>query len=385
MATDRTVRFLQALGGASTSRVLNLGQVARVNRETPEHGAQPLFTSPILNTSFILKHRVRSDETYLFNSARSVVTKIIIPFDLNDLRAGGRSLFIDQRGFIETLKQAGNYTTENMERDLGVLRLLNAVPSLDPFLVREHLRNHDITVADCYFAISAGDQKRMHDFVSGELGRLMQMATGQANSDGSANRMVTAMLSSQVDEKLAPLRATLGLTGQDFREGVFSWRGFLYYKWSMGNFWPHVMAVLREVQAITPNGQLDAETRTFLTAAKRSIIEMVRDNGKHINKVLAIYDNAFEQLVANQSPKTFRDFLLSAPHMFLELGEKMGSISHIVSFWRYRFPADGPKLVDAEELATIFHDFTSGFAERMKEPESVLARPNVIDVTMLDA
>ena len=84
MAADRTVRFLQALGGASTSRVLNLGQVARVNRENPEHGENPLFTSHILNTSFILKHRTRSDETYLFNSARSVATKIIIPFDLND-------------------------------------------------------------------------------------------------------------------------------------------------------------------------------------------------------------------------------------------------------------------------------------------------------------
>ena len=43
-------------------------------------------------------------------------------------------------------------------------------------------------------------------------------------------------------------------------------------------------------------------------------------------------------LVEKQTPKTFRDFLLSAPHMFLELGEKLGAISHIVSFWRYRFP-----------------------------------------------
>ena len=81
--------------------------------------------------------------------------------------------------------------------------------------------------------------------------------------------------------------------------------------------------------------------RAFLTAARRNIIEMVRDNGKHVTKVLAIYDNSFADLVAHQSPKTFRDFLLSAPYMFLELGEKMGAISHIVSFWRYRFPA-GP-------------------------------------------
>ena len=106
-----------------------------------------------------------------------MATKIIVPFDLDDLRAGGRSLFIDQRGFVESLREAGNYNDENLERDLRVLRLLNAIPSLDPFLLREHLRNNDIDVAPCYFAISAGDQERMHDFVSGELSRLI--AAGQ--------------------------------------------------------------------------------------------------------------------------------------------------------------------------------------------------------------
>ena len=61
-------------------------------------------------------------------------------------------------------------------------------------------------------------------------------------------------------------------------------------------------------------------------------------------------------------PKAFRDFLLSAPHLFLELGEKMGAISHIVSFWRYRFRKGVPPRADADELCAIFQDFESGFA-----------------------
>jgi hypothetical protein len=93
--------------------------------------------------------------------------------------------------------------------------------------------------------------------------------------------------------------------------------------------------------------------------------------------VLSVYDNSFGSLVASQSPKTFRDFLLSAPAMFLELGERMGAISHIVSFWRYRFADNRP--IDAEELSTIFQDFTSGFAERMKPAESPIPRPRVIE------
>jgi hypothetical protein len=381
VAADRSVRLLDALSGASTSRVLNLFRIARDNVNNPEHAEKPLFLSPIINRAFILKHRARSDEIYLFPSPRSSATKIVTPFDETDLRAGGRSLFVDQRGYREALRQMGAYRDEKMERDFNVMRLLDAVPSLDPFLLREHLRNHEIEVAPCYFSISQGDQERMHRFVTGELSRLVALAGGSADS-ASSNRMVAALLSSKVDEKLEPLRLTLGLTGNDFREGVFSWRGFLYYKWSMEKFWPDVMGVLRQINTIRPQGQITNEQKIFLQAARRNIIEMVRDNGNHVTKALTVYDTSFADLVAHQAPKTFRDFLLSAPYMFLELGEKLGAISHIVSFWRYRFPPEAPSLVDAEELSAIFQDFSSGFAEKIKPESQPLIRPvEVIDGT----
>ena len=378
MSNDRSVRFLDALGGASTSRVLNLYRIALDNADNPEHAEKPLFQSPIINKSFLLKHRVRADEGYLFGSPRSVATKIIIPFDSTDLHAGGRSLFVDQRGYEDMLRQAGNYRPEALERDLMVLRLLGAIPSLDPFLLREHLRNNKIEVSPSYFAISEGDQERMHRFVTEEMSRLIVLAGG---GDSSSNRLVSAMLSNEVDEKLEPLRLTLGLTGNDFREGVFSWRGFLYYKWSMGKFWPDVMGVLREINTIQPIGGLTPEQKVYLTGARRGIIEMVRDNGNHVNKALSVYDASFADLVAHQAPKTFRDFLLSAPYMFLELGEKLGAISHIVSFWRYRFPQGAHASIDGDELSAIFQDFSSGFGEKVKEEPSVIKKPIVIDVT----
>jgi len=369
VSNDRSVRFLDALRGASTSRVLNLYRIARDNQANPEHGEKPLFESPLINRAFIVKHRARSDETYLFNSPRSTATKIIQPFDEEDLRSGGRSLFYDQRGFRDAFRQMGNYSMAALERDLTVLKLLDTVPSLDPFLLREHLRNHEIEVSPCYFAISEGDQERMHRFVSGELARLVKLAGGTRGSD-SSNRMVAALLSSRVDEKLEPLRVTLGLSGDDFREGVFSWRGFLYYKWSMEKFWPDVMGVLRQIHGIQPHGPVTVEQKVFLQTARRNIIQMVRDNGDHVSKSLDIYDTSFGDLVARQAPKTFRDFLLSAPYMFLELGEKLGAISHIVSFWRYRFPPGGPTHADAEELSAIFQDFSSGFGDR-EEPSGL--------------
>src|SRR5438045_7750792 len=104
----------------------------------------------------------------------------------------------------------------------------------------------------------------MYDVVRKAMSRLVVLAGG---GDASSNKLVSAMLSNQIDEKLEPLRLTLGLTGNDFREGVFSWRGFLYYKWSMDKFWPDVISVLREVNRIQPVGGQTPEQKVFLANA----------------------------------------------------------------------------------------------------------------------
>jgi hypothetical protein len=108
---------LSALGGASTSRVLNLMRIAAHHGEEPEHKGKPLFLSPVFNRAILVRHRVRGDETYLFMSRRSVATKIIMPFDNGDLKLGGRPFFVDQRAYLskpcsssETIATAAAWT-----------------------------------------------------------------------------------------------------------------------------------------------------------------------------------------------------------------------------------------------------------------------------------
>jgi len=336
--------------------------IAQTHADDPGHLGRPLFVSPALNTCILLKHRVRADDSYVLGDGRAVATKIIIPFDSTDLKSGGRSFFVNQRGFRDLLSEIGQYRNDSgMERDVAVLQVIARVPSLDPFLLREQLRGNGFTCADCYFEINQADQQRMHTYVSGEVQRLIQLAAG-GNDHNSTTKLVAALLSNEVDEKLEPLRLTLGMTPSDFREGVFSWRGFLYYKWSMEEQWPQIVRVLKEVKYVTPIGAIDNEIRTFLNQSQTTVLHRVREGGMGVKKILSVYDTAFEALVSHNTPRTFRDFLQTAPHLFIDLGEKMGAISHIVSFWRYRFPEKTRLVIDCEELASIFHDFNSSFA-----------------------
>jgi hypothetical protein len=359
---------LSALSGASSSRVLDLNAIGLAQSENTSHKASPLFLSPIINSAIILKHRLRANEIDFFEPRRALATKIIIPFQKRDLRAGGRSMFVDQRGFEALLLETGNYKEEpDMKRDLMVLRLIDRIPSLDPFLLREQLRSNDINADASYFEISSSDQQQMYSYAAKEISRLTALASGGAKGakSNATARMVSALLSSEVNEKLEPMRLTLSLNPEEFCEGVFSWRGFIYYKWSLNEFWPSLMKSLRDIRVIMPIGTASAAQKVFFSESKDTIIRAAKSSSDRVRTIIRIYDDAYGSLIEHQDPKMFRSFLLSAPSLFLEIGEKMGAMSHVTSFWRYRFPAGSPKSADADELTAIFEDFLRSFGQRV--------------------
>ncbi|MCA6296110.1 MAG: hypothetical protein IM595_02205, partial [Phenylobacterium sp.] len=72
---DRTMRDLGEIEKtASTSRVLNLIGIGGVVRNEPGYLEHPFFSSPRLNESLIIRHRLRSDEAGLLPDNRSTGT-----------------------------------------------------------------------------------------------------------------------------------------------------------------------------------------------------------------------------------------------------------------------------------------------------------------------
>ncbi len=361
--SDRNTRSLVALEKtASTSRVLNLLAVENAHANSPEWAEAPFFKNRVLNSAIVIKHRLRSDDQYLFGDFRASATKILIPFERTDLTLGGRSFFVGQRGWVELLNEACSHPPD-LAYDLEVLRLIDGLPSLDPFLVRETLRRNNIHIAPCYFAISQADMERMHAYVGEAITELVEMALGRmSGASGGSNlkRLVEALLSTDVDDRLEPLRLTLMLEGESFREGVFSWKGFLYYKWSLSVLWPDLKKVAAEIGQLQITGKRELETAAYLNAARQRLQAAIVTQKNSVARTLKVYDDAFEALTARGEPKTFRDFLLRAPDMFINLGEKVGVISHIGSFWRYRFPHGRPLTCSVEEALDILQDFESG-------------------------
>ena len=377
---DRSFRSLSGLEKtASTSRVLNLAAVASQHADDPEYATSPFFRATTLNGAVIIKHRLRADEQFIFERSKRISTKLIIPFERTDLSLGGRSLFVGQRGWTDLLAQLRG-TQDDENRDIALLEALDELPSLDPFLLREHLKRRDFQIAACYFAISQADVDRMQRFVSSEISKLVELAYGGASgSSSNISKLVSLLLSGQDDRRLEPLRLTLGLEGENFREGVFSWKGFLYYKWVLTSLWPELRSVIAELTEIKVVGPRDTEMLTQVKEIGGKVNQAILGQVRQVRSTLQVYDDAFGGLTQAGNPMAFRDFLLKSPDMFLSLGERTGMVSHIASFWRYRFPKGRPLRVELDELYDILQDFHHGLAG------DELARAKAAANTLLDS
>lgn len=364
----RDLSLIRASG--STARVLNLALAFERFGDTDDFKNKPLFKNPRLNRALILKHVVRQHERELFTRPTMTATKVILPYAAQELELGGISFMINEIRFERLLKDAvGGYTNDvDLLADAELLRVMAALPSFDPFLMRERLRVMGIDPARAYFDIAEADITRMRAFVGKEIAQLVNLAfaTGGMDAGGLSQRLADKLMTDETAKTLDPLRQTLRLSGEEYIEGVFAWKGFLYYKWLMDEIRPGLaefkprFAGLRITQATSDERQQLAETRKDILIKMALAIDRV-------DETLLEYGIAFASLAEGQ-PSAFRSFLLKAPSLFIPIGEAVGVIRHIDSFWRFRFPDAATPMMEADEAIEVLHDFetTVGGVEFVK-------------------
>jgi hypothetical protein len=359
VAIDRTVRRLTALQeSASTARVLNLAGTMRKFAHEPDSLTPPFFNHHLLNRAIILKHRIRANEIEQFAAPKQNATKVLLPIDPKDLKLGAHYFFMGQKDFEEVTKGAFGDALALGQHDRQVLDLIDALPSLDPFLLREHLRRSGFEPARAYFNISDADLERMHNYVEAEITPLVAMSfQAEVGSKAQAAKLVTKILSSNAPDDLGPLRGVLMLDEKEFLDGIFAWRGFLYYKWVLESLQRQTAAVTAAIELVQPRGQRDPEASAYIGPARNRICLSVQKTVGSIGSMLSVYDKAYQGLTQNGNPAGFRDFLLTAPAMFTNLGEQLGAVQHIVSYWSHRFPIGRPAIATAQELMEFLLDF----------------------------
>jgi len=352
------IRSLSSLEkSASTARVLNLRKVFVDFGDDDDYKASPFFKNITLNRCLILKHRLRGAERDEFSEFRNVATKLVVPIDVTDLKMGALYVFIGQRNFEKMLCNSLNKTELELQRDLEILRTMDTIPTLDPFLLRETLDRAGIKPANCYFQITEADIIRMLAFVEAEIGALVRMSLGNDGNAEAAGILTKKLLSNSGAADTEALRLTLHMDHVQYREGIFCWKAFLYYKWQLLDIIPKSVRILSEIENALPRGRATSDEKIQITEMRSNISRSFSKAVASVRDTLSIYDNAYYMLTQKSDPQVFKNFLLSAPELFKALGERLGAVQHLLSFWRYRVPEGTRPQMAAEELLDIFGDF----------------------------
>ena len=201
---ENSVRSLSRLHKAgSTARVLDLLRVWENAQHDNEPIEKPIFTHPILNKSFVIKHRLRRNETDIFEDGRATATKVLLPLDLSNLDAGGRYIFVGQPNYIDILSDATGIDISARQSDLKVMRALDSLPSFDPFLLREWLAKFGVFPDPRYFELSLSSVAQMEAFVFVEISQLVSMSLSGHTQNESITRLVKKLLSSNPQNRPA--------------------------------------------------------------------------------------------------------------------------------------------------------------------------------------
>lgn len=356
---------------ASTSRVLNLHWTHEHYRGEPDLRARPFFLSQRLNECFIIKHPLRPTERRDLQLKQANGTKIVLPFATTDLKAGGYSAFLEQRGFENSLRELLDVAigAPNFVRDCDVLKELARLPSLDPYLMRERFKRLGYTISPLYFEVSEADLGQLRQAVAADISQLVHLAYG---SDGDEAKVLAAklahlLLTDDTSAALIPLRDTLQLSPEQHDAAMFGWKGFLYYKWLVGSIRRSFRPVIEEILSARI-ARAEASELLQLGRIRGRVATRFTQRIQEIETALKSYDDAYALLVSAGKPSAFRQFLLKAPQMFLDTGAPLAAVNHITKFWRYRYPEGPLAPLELEEAFDLFGEFETSLAG----PEDVL-------------
>jgi hypothetical protein len=344
--------------GGTSSRVLNLMKIHSEKSHLSAYRERPLFQSAIFTKCMLLKHHLRQDEKAFFNENRSVATKIIWPFDQKSLRCGGYNLFVGERDYVQKLGQLVGGRLRFGNADIAVLEAIDHLPTLDPFILQGYLNKVGFRPAPCYFDINADEQRQLTAYVADELKPLVNLSMGTEYSEHSVRTaLASKLMALRSDPIMEPIRYALNLSSEEFENGLFSWKGFLYYKWVRDEFLEPIKNTIRQINVQKSYGTKTHGGREEINNLRKIINSNISKTIIDINETLEMYNRSFGNLVFDNNPMIFRQFLIEAPKYFDQLGHQIAAITYIVEFWSYRMRGYPNATISEEELIDLLDAF----------------------------
>ncbi|MEO0393434.1 MAG: hypothetical protein AAF213_09315 [Pseudomonadota bacterium] len=377
---------------ANSSRVLNLYELTRRRaRAMPpppmDDGDQPgdlatdtqvdadtggdFFLNDTLNEAVIIKHRLNDDDRRrMLNDQAIVGTKIFVRYGGNDsFDESGKFMFMGQKDSAQVFQEHFGLDAQSRPddaRDLGLLTIIDRLPSLDPFLLRDRLMQSDYQIDPAYFRLSEAEAKRYRTHVIREFYPLAQIAFRNATDVDRLSSLIVDKMWEATDLKvLKPMMDAMEIPYEQSNDIFFSWKGFVYYKLTMQRLADGFAGFITSLQAAKPINMPTNIVRQEIEALRPRLIKALREEYETASQQIEEYDHAYRhQMIRLSKPQEFTKFLRFAPRRFEKLGASVAGIEHAQSTWKRRFGSQFEPVVPGQEFLEILKDYAEGLMLR---------------------
>ncbi len=335
--------YLASELNSGSTRVFN---VDRLHRAIMAEGAprdEHLFRHPELHRIIFIKQAL-IDPNYQKDRSNRIGTKLYFAFNETNAFEGGKSIFAGDPQFDEAMAfQLGFDRSRKMAdyiRDRDVIQILDSLPSLDPFLMRDRLEAEGLAPHLGYFDIEEEEWRLIREHVMRRFRPIVEFAFGGADATKTQVRLrslVQKIWEAKDMEGLKPILDAMELSTQDAPKALHSWKGVIYYDYRLARLEGRVRELATWLtHSATPTDMVPPGNRKLLEEIRDGVRHKVRDRWQRARNRLLEYNDAYTALfVEKRSPGPFIAFLGHASDVFNELGDELSRLDHASEVRRF--------------------------------------------------
>lgn len=362
------IEYYKPMLDVGSPRVFNCNVITR-RLLAADESAPPFFRSKVLNDLVLIKDTV--PEESLRNRHSAIGTKLYFPFNEADIYEGGRTIFAhDKRlesALIDTFG-AGAFAKETLDEDLRILALLDKLPSLDPFLLKEAFRNEGLKINEAYFDVSKEVWQEIELFILQRFEPLVKAAFPDAmSSDEMARTLIEKIWEARDLTALKPLIDAFRLPEGEALEIFSAWKGINFYSFQYERAKPafvDLLTWLRDLQI--PIGAA-ANERAELKVMHDLSKEQMRSEWQKADAILREYQTSYDKMFKQKvGSAEFLAFLKASNRKYWELGNSLGKCGHASYCWNVMSKRFAGRKLPWESLREIIRLLAKIFAPEKK-------------------
>lgn len=330
-----TNKYLKPMLDPGSSRVFNCNVVtAQLLAKDPN--AELFFRNKPLNGVILIKDAAPQQDSRIRSAA--VGTKIYFPFNVGNIYEGGRTIFLHDRqleGAITEQYGEGALSREALAYDMRLLGILDRLPSLDPFLMKDMFLRQQLAVNDAYFSISQEAWDEIELFMLERFEPLVKAAFPDAMaSDDKARQLINTIWEARDLAALKPLIEAFRLPQMDALDIFASWKGIVYYTFQYQRVKPDFAELLKWLMAneTSATGMPDSKD---VVAALKAIKEQLRQEWQTIEGIVRRYETSYDKMFKLRAGSAdFLAFLKDSNKTYWDIGSSLGKTGQAIYCWR---------------------------------------------------